>query len=283
MTNQTNHDVAPSPVAQQGRDAFEDWAGKRWLPLHRHELGGDSYALGDVELAWRAWQAARASLPAGFTPEQVAELVAARDKILAASLPAGGVVESDDMVAISRSLVSAACSAIHKKRDAPKVLARLREVAMSTDCDYAELRQFAIDVEQALEPCPILGRHIDRIKALVRCYETEPVVWRWRNSVGEVVTDWLEYQRQTADGIKKQVAAEGGTVEYAYATPQPSETQGRRQMTDEQIISAIKACEPEDASKEGWIWRTRIKWARAIEAHHGIPASPQDGGEHAAT
>ena len=41
-------------------------------------------------------------------------------------------------------------------------------------------------------------------------------------------------------------------------------------MTDEQIVAAFKACDLEDPSKEGWIWRTRIKWARAIEAHHGI-------------
>ena len=43
-------------------------------------------------------------------------------------------------------------------------------------------------------------------------------------------------------------------------------------MTEEQIVAALKACDREDPSKEGWIWRTRIKWARAIEAHHGITA-----------
>lgn len=52
------------------------------------------------------------------------------------------------------------------------------------------------------------------------------MAWRWRNSVGDVVTDWLEYQRQTADGIKKQVADEGGTVEYAYASPPPHKAEG---------------------------------------------------------
>ena len=43
-------------------------------------------------------------------------------------------------------------------------------------------------------------------------------------------------------------------------------------MTEEQIVAALKACDREDPSKEGWIWRTRIKWARAVEAHHGITA-----------
>lgn len=208
------------PVALQGRDAFEDWAGKRWLPLHRHELGGDSYALGDVELAWRAWQAARASLPAG------------------------GVVE--------------------------------------------------------------------------------PVAWRGRNSLGEVVTDWLEYQHQTAEGVKKLFADEGGTVEYAYAAPQPSETQGRRQMTCLASLPGGKRTDKWDSARvadynAGWNdyrkaarsaiekgnpplplddqqvdaecltitghllsrrERDRMVW-RMAEAHHGIPASPQDGGEKA--
>ena len=48
-------------------------------------------------------------------------------------------------------------------------------------------------------------------------------------------------------------------------------------MTEDQIVAAFKACDIEDPSKEGWIWRTRIKWARAIEAHHGITAPA--GGE----
>lgn len=48
-------------------------------------------------------------------------------------------------------------------------------------------------------------------------------------------------------------------------------------MTEEQIVAALKACDREDPSKEGWIWRTRIKWARAVEAHHGITAPA--GGE----
>jgi hypothetical protein len=44
----------------------------------------------------------------------------------------------------------------------------------------------------------------------------------------------------------------------------------RKPLTDEQIVASLKACEKEDHTKEGWIWRTRIKWARAIERAHGI-------------
>lgn len=101
----------------------------------------------------------------------------------------------------------------------------------------------------------------------------EPVAWRWRNSLGEVVTDWLEYQHQTAEGVKKQVADEGGTVEYAYATPQPSETQGRRQMTDEQRRDLITNWFAED-----WAIKKAHGLLDDYEARHGIPASPQDEG-----
>ena len=52
----------------------------------------------------------------------------------------------------------------------------------------------------------------------------------------------------------------------------PQSAQQAVPMTEEQIVAALKACDREDPSKEGWIWRTRIKWARAIEAHHGITA-----------
>lgn len=58
----------------------------------------------------------------------------------------------------------------------------------------------------------------------------EPVAWRWRNRVGDVVTDWLNFSRQNHAGIRQQVAEVGGTIEYAYATPQPAQ-QAREPMT----------------------------------------------------
>lgn len=83
------HETARPPVALQGRD--ERWkVGNEFAPFHKSA----SHINPDYRDGWNAcYEAARASLPAGFTPEQVAELVAARDKILSASLPAGGVVE----------------------------------------------------------------------------------------------------------------------------------------------------------------------------------------------
>lgn len=104
----------------------------------------------------------------------------------------------------------------------------------------------------------------------------EPVAWRWRNSLGEVVTDWLEYQHQTAEGVKKQVADEGGTVEYAYATPQPSETQGRRQvlpLSSDELADCCGGCASNSAI-ETWMRRAISKFCEV----NGIPASPQDEG-----
>ena len=37
-------------------------------------------------------------------------------------------------------------------------------------------------------------------------------------------------------------------------------------LSEQEIVDALKACDKEDHTKEGWIWRQRIKWSRAIEA-----------------
>lgn len=59
--------------------------------------------------------------------EQLAKSIAAAEQ----AQQAEPVARDDDMVLIPRGLVGAACSAIDKKRDAQKVLALLRDVAMS--------------------------------------------------------------------------------------------------------------------------------------------------------
>lgn len=52
-----------------------------------------------------------------------------------------------------------------------------------------------------------------------RAPSCDPVVWRWINSNGDVVTNWLEYKANQKLDIEQQVAAAGGVVEYAYAAP----------------------------------------------------------------
>lgn len=49
----------------------------------------------------------------------------------------------------------------------------------------------------------------------------EPVAWRWRNSVGDVVTEWHDYNASAREYIEQQVREENGVIEYAYTSPPP--------------------------------------------------------------
>lgn len=75
--------------------------------------------------------------------------------------------------------------------------------------------------------------------------------------------------------------------DYKLATTQPSETQGRRQMTEEELVACLVKSSCIGKVKMSYesgpysITRPSLDATRlkdAIEAHHGIPASPQDGG-----
>lgn len=66
-------------------------------------------------------------------------------------------------------------------------------------------------------------------------------------------------------------------MQSTIATPQPSETQGRRQMTDDEITT-VAARHLGEMHVENCGLGDIKAFARSIEAHHGIPASPQDGG-----
>ena len=45
----------------------------------------------------------------------------------------------------------------------------------------------------------------------------EPVAWRWFNSNGDQVTNWLDFKPSQRGSIESQVSEAGGHVEYAYA------------------------------------------------------------------
>ena len=71
----------------------------------------------------------------------------------------------------------------------------------------------------------------------------------------------------TTKGSKKMVNTiwnmrEGTTL---YTHPQP-----RQPLTDEQIVKTLKDCDRVPHDEAGWVWKQRIKWARAIEKAHGI-------------
>lgn len=49
----------------------------------------------------------------------------------------------------------------------------------------------------------------------------EPVVWRWLNANGEVMTAWLPYKPDQRTYNEQKVGEVNGTVEYAYTRPAP--------------------------------------------------------------
>lgn len=186
-------------------------------------------------------QAARASLPAGFTPEQVAELVAARDKILAASLPAGGVVS---------------CQATAVAKDALSLSEHMN------DRNNA-LRLYVSDLSAVMLRM-VTG--IDHLSEVARQWEPD-------HSSGADRRGWVLAKDARDDAVRL-------LQEHAQrmdATPQPSETHGRRQMTLEQQADAFA-----EAPSFGFdVLAAFGAGIEAAERHHGIPASPQDGGEKA--
>lgn len=49
----------------------------------------------------------------------------------------------------------------------------------------------------------------------------EPAAWRWFNSNGDQVSNWLDFKAAQKAKVEAQVAEAGGRIEYAYARPAP--------------------------------------------------------------
>lgn len=49
----------------------------------------------------------------------------------------------------------------------------------------------------------------------------EPAAWRWFNSNGDQVTNWLDFKPSQKANVEAQVAEAGGRIEYAYTRPAP--------------------------------------------------------------
>lgn len=47
----------------------------------------------------------------------------------------------------------------------------------------------------------------------------EPAAWRWFNSNGDQVTNWLDFKAAQKAKVEAQVAEAGGRIEYAYTRP----------------------------------------------------------------
>lgn len=89
---------------------------QNYIEEKRTETGYSSdYLNTGYEVFCAAWQAAKAqAVPESVTPKE-------------SMIP----VKDDDFVLVPRGILGAACSAIYKKRDAPILLSKLRELSMS--------------------------------------------------------------------------------------------------------------------------------------------------------
>lgn len=54
----------------------------------------------------------------------------------------------------------------------------------------------------------------------------EPAAWRWFNSNGDQVTNWLDFKAAQKANVEAQVAEACGRIEYAYTHPAPGVPEG---------------------------------------------------------
>ena len=73
----------------------------------------------------------------------------------------------------------------------------------------------------------------------------EPAAWRWFNSNGDQVSNWLDFKAAQKANVEERVAEAGGRIEYAYTRPAAApaairehlEGVARRSCTDEQFTA----------------------------------------------
>jgi hypothetical protein len=82
---------------------------------------------------------------------------------------------------------------------------------------------------------------------------SEPVAWLWELG---------KHRQLHFQGDNSELSDWKVSPLYTAPPPPAAPAQG---LTDERIVEVLKGCDKEDPTQEGWIWRQRIKWARAIE------------------
>jgi len=244
---------APSPVALQGREAaaistlerlgYTHDGAELWKPPIG-KAPAWATATNDEWRQFQEWRAARASLPAGGVVGAAAPSVRPSIDEDTELLPCPFC--GSDNVSLSQG---------SSANGAPWFYIECEDCSACAETNQWNKRTI-----------PPLAQHAD---VLERCAQ-------WCQE--QATSDW--YGRTAADMVRA----------YAAATPQPSETQGRRQMTEEELVaclvksSCIGKVNMSYESGPYSITRPSLDATRlkdAIEAHHGIPASPQDGGEKA--
>jgi hypothetical protein len=103
------------------------------------------------------------------------------------------------------------------------------------------------------KPQPVGGALTDAAPHFPGCETPEP-------TLGALI-----YRYYRAHFDDKEVA-DGYARQYIATLSAPVAREPVSEITDEQIVAALKACDKEDVTQEGWIWRQRIKWGRAVLA-----------------
>lgn len=96
----------------------------------------------------------------------------------------------------------------------------------------------------------------------------EPAAWRWFNSNGDQVTNWLDFKPSQKANVEAQVAEAGGRIEYAYTLPAPGVPEGFAlvPMTEDQVWhnDSIMSANAIGGLKMDAVMRI----VRGVEAHH---------------
>ena len=172
------------------RIAFENWLGiKPCGAAH--------------DLAWAAWKA-RASLPA---PQQ--------------ATPTSGNILTDAFNEVQALKQQATPEPLTEHADhIPEIAARLRLVAKLAGCAEAVPEDDLTAVGCIFSVLGNMRRALE-LKQATPEPVGEPAAWRWFNSNGDQVTNWLDFKAAQKATVEAQVAEAGGRIEYAYTRPAP--------------------------------------------------------------
>lgn len=128
----------------------------------------------------------------------------------------------------------------------------------------------------------LMQDELKRLRARSAPVEAEPVgeptAWRWFNSNGDQVTNWLDFKSAQNANVEAQVAEVGGRIEYAYTRPATGVPEGfalvpveptAEMMEAMPSLPAIGAPGDMELKADGWSLKAiqnRHRWLAALAA-----------------
>lgn len=187
--------AAQRPAAQTELEAFEAEmrCEETWGHRSLKKRPDGRYQNWQVDVMWDVWQA-RASLTA---PQQA----------------------TPDHVPDAGKMVQATPEPLAEHADhIPEIAARLRLVAKLAGCAEAVPEDDLTAVGCIFSVLGNMRRALE-LKQATPEPVGEPAAWRWFNSNGDQVTNWLDFKAAQKAKVEAQVAEAGGRIEYAYTGP----------------------------------------------------------------